>query len=209
MNIIKLIKSLYYLLYKKKLKIKDLTRLYTKNGDEGNTFLLFGQKVSKSDIRVQCYGAIDECMSNLGAAYAISKEQNKNEISDLIIKIQRTLFIISSEIACSKEKYLDLKINYKYTKKDVIQELETLIDKYQEITPKINYFILPGGSLLSSFIDIARTNCRKSERLCVEIVKKDLLNNNNILIYLNRLSDLLFILARYIDKDKKYLKATE
>jgi cob(I)alamin adenosyltransferase len=84
-----------------------LARLYTKNGDEGNTFLLFGQKVSKTDIRVQCYGAIDECISNLGAVYAISIEKNNSEIANLIIKIQRTLFIISSEIACSREKYLD------------------------------------------------------------------------------------------------------
>jgi cob(I)alamin adenosyltransferase len=84
-----------------------------------------------------------------------------------------------------------------------------LIDNYQDISPKINYFVLPGGSLFSSFVDIARTNCRKSERLCVEIEKKDLLNNKNILVYLNRLSDLLFIIARYIDKDKEYLKATE
>tara|TARA_B110000438_G_scaffold290642_1_gene326611 strand:+ start:2806 stop:3366 length:561 start_codon:yes stop_codon:yes gene_type:complete len=186
-----------------------MTRLYTKNGDKGNTFLLFGQKVSKNDIRVQCYGAIDECISNLGVVYAISTEQNNSEISNLIIKIQRTLFIISSEIACSKEKYLDLKKNYNYIKKDKIEELEILIDNYQEISPKINYFVLPGGSLLSSFVDIARTNCRKSERLCTEIEKKGLLNNNNILIYLNRLSDLLFIIARYIDKDKEYLKATE
>ncbi len=186
-----------------------MARLYTKNGDEGNTFLLFGQKVSKTDIRVQCYGAIDECISNLGAAYAISNEKNNSEVADLIIKVQRTLFIISSEIACSKEKYLNLKKNYRYLKKDAIDELEKLIDNYQEITPKINYFVLPGGSLYSSFIDIARTNCRKSERLCVEIEKKDLLNNKNILIYLNRLSDLLFIIARYIDKDQEYLKATE
>ncbi|MDG2101770.1 MAG: cob(I)yrinic acid a,c-diamide adenosyltransferase [Dehalococcoidales bacterium] len=186
-----------------------MARLYTKNGDEGNTFLLFGQKVSKTDIRVQCYGAIDECISNLGVAYAISNEKNNSEVADLIIKVQRTLFIISSEIACSKEKYLNLKKNYRYLKKEAIDELEKLIDHYQEITPKINYFVLPGGSLFSSFVDIARTNCRKSERLCVEIEKKDLLNNKNILIYLNRLSDLLFIIARYIDKDQEYLKATE
>ena len=186
-----------------------MAKLYTKNGDNGETFLLFGKKVSKLDARVQCYGAIDECISNLGAAYSLSVEKDDKDISDLILKIQRTLFIISSEIACPTEKYNDLKEKYKYIDEEVITDLEKKIDKYQSITPKINYFVLPGGSLISSFIDIARTSCRRSERLCVEVRDLSQLNNKNILIYLNRLSDLLFIIARYIDRDKEYLRATE
>ena len=186
-----------------------MARLYTKNGDKGETFLLFGKKVSKLDARVECYGAIDECISNLGVAYSLSSENKDKEISEIIIKLQRKLFIISSEIACPTEKYDELKKKYNYLTEEMILEIEQIIDKYQSITPKINYFVLPGGSLLSSFIDIARTSCRKSERLCVKVKDLKLLNNKNILIYLNRLSDLLFIIARYIDRDSEYLRATE
>ena len=101
-----------------------MAKLYTKNGDNGETFLLFGKKVSKLDARVQCYGAIDECISNLGAAYSLSVEKDDKDISDLILKIQRTLFIISSEIACPTEKYNDLKEKYKYINEEVITDLE-------------------------------------------------------------------------------------
>ena len=186
-----------------------MTKLYTKNGDKGETFLLFGEKVSKNDIRVECYGSIDECMSNLGAAKAILHDQNEQEIENLIVNIQRKLFIISSEIACPKNKYDEMKIKYRYISEDMIQEIEDHIDYFQNNTPEIKFFVLPGSSKASSFIDISRTICRKAERLCVKVKEKDLLNNELNLILLNRLSDLLFILARYIDKDNEYIKATE
>ena len=183
-----------------------MARIYTKNGDNGSTFLLFCEKVAKNDIRVECYGTIDECISFLGLAYSVSTEKN---ISEIIIKIQRNLFILSTEIACPKEKYNRLKTKYKTTKKTMIDQLEKSIDKYQKLIPEINYFVLPGSSELSSYIDISRTICRRAERIAVSIENMNLLNNKMILSYLNRLSDLLYTLARYVDREKEYLKATE
>ncbi|MBA46985.1 MAG: ATP:cob(I)alamin adenosyltransferase [Dehalococcoidia bacterium] len=186
-----------------------MAKLYTRNGDNGETFLLFGEKVSKNDLRVECYGAIDECMSYLGAAKSSIQKQKDKDIEDLIINIQRKLFIISSEIACPKNKYQEMKKKYKYITEAMIQEVEDKIDYFQKNTPEIKFFVLPGSTLESSFIDISRTICRKAERLCVKVKDKDLLNNDLNLILLNRLSDLLFILARYIDKEKEYIKASE
>lgn len=186
-----------------------MVKLYTKNGDEGETFLLFGEKVSKNDLRVECYGVIDECMSNLGGAKSILHDQNALEISKTIIDIQRKLFIISSEIACPKNKYEEMKKKYKYITEDMVKETENYIDHFQKNSPEIKFFVLPGSSLASAFVDISRTSCRKAERLCVTVKEKNLLNNELNLVLLNRLSDLLFILARYIDKDKEYIRASE
>jgi len=102
-----------------------------------------------------------------------------------------------------------LKTKYKTTKKTMIDQLEKSIDKYQKLIPEINYFVLPGSSELSSYIDISRTICRRAERIAVSIENMNLLNNKMILSYLNRLSDLLYTLARYVDREKEYLKATE
>ena len=186
-----------------------MAKLYTRNGDKGETFLLFGEKVSKNDIRVECYGAIDECMSNLGVAKAILNDKNQQEVENSILDIQRKLFIISSEIACPKNKYAEMKKKHRYISEDMIKEVEDSIDYFQKNTPEINFFVLPGSSQTSSYIDISRTICRKAERLCVKVKGNNLLNNELNLILLNRLSDLLFILARYIDKDNEYIKATE
>ena len=186
-----------------------MAKLYTKNGDQGETSLLYGEKVSKNDIRVECYGVIDECMSNLGAAKSILNKQKSTEIENVVLNIQRKLFIISTEIACPKNKYERLRDNYKFITKEMIEETENHIDHFQINSPEIKFFVLPGTSLASSYIDISRTICRKAERLCVKVKEKDLLNNDLNLILLNRLSDLLFIIARYIDKDSEYIKATE
>jgi len=186
-----------------------LVKLYTRNGDKGETFLLFGEKVSKNDIRVECYGVIDECMSNLGAAKSILNNQNSIEIEKIILYIQRKLFIISSEIACPKSKYEEMKKKYKYVSEDMIKETENHIDYFQKKSPEIKFFVLPGSSQASSYLDISRTICRKAERLCVKVKVENLLNNDLNLVLLNRLSDLLFILARYVDKDNEYIRASE
>ncbi len=199
--------TIYYINNKKKIKV--LVKLYTRNGDDGDTYLLFGKKVSKDDIRVECYGAIDECMSNLGVAKILSEDQNLTSIAEVIINIQRKLFIISSEIACPVEKYKEMKDKYSFITQEMIDEIESQIDYFQQNSPEIKFFVLPGSSLLSSHIDISRTICRKAERLCVKIAEQKLLNNKKNLILLNRLSDLLFILARYVDRDKEYVKASE
>ena len=186
-----------------------MVKLYTRSGYKGETFLLFGEKVSKNDIRVECYGVIDECMSNLGVAKSILKNQNITEVEKIILNIQRKLFIISSEIACPKKKYEEMKQKYKFISEDMIKETENYIDYFQKNSPDINFFVLPGSSEASSYVDISRTICRKAERLCVKVKEKNLLNNHLNLVLLNRLSDLLFILARYIDKDNEYIRASE
>ena len=148
-------------------------------------------------------------MSNLGVAKILSEDQNLTRIAEVIINIQRKLFITSSEIACPVEKYKEMKDKYNFITQEMIDEIESQIDYFQQNSPEIKFFVLPGSSLLSSHIDISRTICRRAERLCVKIGEKKLLNNKKNLILLNRLSDLLFILARYVDRDKEYVKASE
>ena len=117
--------------------------------------------------------------------------------------------MLHSKILSIRMLYERLRDNYKFITKEMIEEIENYIDHFQINSPEIKFFVLPGTSLASSYIDISRTICRKAERLCVKVKEKDLLNNELNLILLNRLSDLLFIIARYIDKDSEYIKATE
>lgn len=169
--------------------------IVTKTGDDGNTFL-FGKgiRVSKSHIRVQTYGMVDELNSLIGVV--ISNSSIK-EIDVILKEIQHQLFEIGSDLAIPSEIY-----NEKFTenKKELFNEflitLEAKIDFYEEKLPELTSFILPGGSIESSNLHLGRTVCRRVERSIVELMKYEKLNSI-ILQYFNRLSDLFFILARF------------
>jgi len=171
-------------------------KIYTRTGDNGDTHLLFGEKVSKDDIRCEVYGLLDTVNSYLGMARAVIDDQNINSI---ILDIQNDLFVISTEISVSNKNHHKLtqsKWNLNLINKESIIKIESLIDSFDE---KINLkpkFIIPGSNIKSSSIDISRTQLRSAERTLTNLNKKEKLINQNIPKYINRLSDLLFYLAR-------------
>ncbi|MHA2100415.1 MAG: cob(I)yrinic acid a,c-diamide adenosyltransferase [Candidatus Kariarchaeaceae archaeon] len=159
-------------------------KIYTGKGDEGKTSILGPERLYKDDIRIDAYGTIDELNSILGIL--ITKVEDI--IQPHLIKIQNNLFDIGSDLASEDPRN-------SITAKDV-SDLEKLIDNFQKDLPELKSFILPGGSTGSSWLHLARTVTRRSERKIVSLSNKA--NINKIIIpWINRLSDLFFVLARY------------
>ncbi|MAU55687.1 MAG: ATP:cob(I)alamin adenosyltransferase [Dehalococcoidia bacterium] len=180
-----------------------MPKIYTYNGDKGQTNLFLGGTISKSDLRVETYGTVDEVVSSLGFAKTQCKTK---EVIDILEILQNSLFIVGAELSAnqdssSKNEKVDQLINTIESKN--IKELEDLIDSISKRIDLGNEFILPGTSSGSSSIDITRTIVRRLERLVVRLNEKIALRNKYILIFINRMSDLLFVLARLEDKDKK------
>lgn len=175
-------------------------KIYTKTGDKGTTSLVGGSRTEKSDIRVWCYGTIDETNSALGMARSHIADK---EIRDIILKIQKTLFELGAELASVGTD------NYKERiKEEDINFLENTIDKMESLKPDINGFIVPGGTEESSYLDIARTDARRAERYMTELISKyDI--SEKLLKYVNRLSDAIYSLARYIDYKDIFEKVHE
>ncbi|MDC0199594.1 cob(I)yrinic acid a,c-diamide adenosyltransferase [Candidatus Nitrosopelagicus sp.] len=169
-------------------------KIYTKTGDEGKTSLFDNSRVWKSDERIRSYGAIDELNSSLGIALSLELD---HEIKDILIKLQNDLFIVGSDLA--NPNMSDKKIR---TSKEMITFLEQKIDLLEPELDPLTSFILPGGSLLASIIHLSRTISRRAETHVVELSKNEEINKDAA-IYLNRLSDLMFILARSINNRKK------
>lgn len=169
-------------------------KIYTKKGDKGQTSLLGGKKVAKSNIRIDAYGTIDELNSFIG----LLRDQNIDAYDKkILIKIQNNLFTIGSNLALSPEK-ANLKIPE--IKEENIIFLEKEIDKISKHLPEMRNFVLPGGNKIISLCHICRTVCRRAERKIVSLYEQEQINEI-ILKYLNRLSDYLFILARKFNKD--------
>jgi cob(I)alamin adenosyltransferase len=168
------------------------TKIYTKTGDAGNTSLIGGTKVSKSHLRIEAYGTVDELNSYVGLCKDLLADKNSNST---LQEIQDRLFTIGAALACDPEKETKMKIPD--LKEEDITLLENEIDKMNDALPPMKSFILPGGHPTVSHLHIARCICRRSERCCVrlQIDKNDVVPM--IPKYLNRLSDYLFILARY------------
>ena len=167
-------------------------KIYTKGGDKGKTSLIGGKRLDKDEIQIEAYGTIDELNSNLGLLrdYCTSSD-DKN----FILKIQENLFIIGSLLALDytsrKEKKI---INFSVEKTNSI---EKEIDKISSTLPEMTNFIIPGGHITVSTCHIARSVCRRAERRCISFSKSYKINQN-IIIYINRLSDYLFTLSRKI-----------
>lgn len=167
-------------------------KIYTKTGDLGKTSLVTGKRVDKFHPRIECYGTIDELNSILGIA---SAHLQSKEDKELTAQIQNQLFNLGSLIASdspTQQKKLP-QITDKH-----IQNLEKKIDAFTEKLPPLRNFILPGGSTGSSFLHLARCVCRRAERLAFQLNKKSKINKAH-LIYLNRLSDFLFVFARFVN----------
>jgi cob(I)alamin adenosyltransferase len=167
-------------------------KIYTKTGDKGDTSLFGGKRVAKDDLRIQAYGAVDELNSILGITTAEIKSE---EIKNVLLKIQNELFNFGADLATPQENVNSSHHISRVEEKDSIQ-LENLIDKFDAKLPALTNFILPGGLKSAAYLHNARTVCRRTEREIVTLSKSENVNPY-ILIYLNRLSDLLFVLARY------------
>jgi cob(I)alamin adenosyltransferase len=168
-------------------------KIYTKTGDLGKTSLIGGTKVSKSNVRIETYGTLDELNSHLGL---VSDNCGDARSKNILNEIQDRLFTIGASLACDPDKEPKMKIPD--LKEADVELLENEIDKMNEILPEMKFFILPGGHVAISTTHIARCVCRRTERLCVNMKEQNLFIEPLIIKYLNRLSDYLFVLARYI-----------
>ncbi|HPI20154.1 MAG TPA: cob(I)yrinic acid a,c-diamide adenosyltransferase [Candidatus Kapabacteria bacterium] len=164
-------------------------KIYTKTGDDGTTGLFNGKRVYKYSARVECYGTIDELNSIIGIVISLSPPA---ALVPVLKKISNTLFVLGSDFATP----LDSAQQIERISESNIIFLEELIDEYTEHLPKLQKFILPGGTLPASFLHQARTVCRRAERLAVKVSSEEHINSN-ALVYLNRLSDFLFTAARF------------
>lgn len=168
-------------------------KIYTKTGDLGKTSLIGGTKVPKNNLRIEAYGTIDELNSYIG----LTGDHLSDESAKAMLKeIQDRLFTIGSSLACDPQKAPAMKIPD--LKEEDIVLLEKEIDAMNEILPEMRSFILPGGHVAVSTTHVTRCICRRAERLCVDMQEHELFVDPLVIKYLNRLSDYLFVLARYV-----------
>ncbi len=173
----------------------------TKTGDKGRTSLCQGKRVSKDDLRIEACGVLDELCSYLGLVKCLLKSKKEKTI---IESIQKNLFVAGAEIALNSKSLSKLK--ERITKIDV-ESLDKIIGDLEKNKKFKNHcFCMPGGNTIFSFLDIARTIIRRAERRVTTLVRKKNIKNEYILIYLNRVSDLLFLLARLQEKNPHKLK---
>ena len=170
-------------------------KIYTKTGDKGETGLLGGKRVPKDDERIEAYGTIDELNSVIGV---VLNYINNKEVLDLLEVIQNNLFVIGSDLASPQEKE-GIRSRISLVKQEEINKLEKAIDYFDSKLDALKNFILPGGAKGASMFHLARTVCRRAERRVITL-KNNADINENIIVYLNRLSDLLFVLSRYDNK---------
>lgn len=170
-------------------------KIYTKTGDKGETGLFGGERVSKNNLRLNAYGSIDELNSFLGLA---AIEVTNNDIKNILKVLQNKLFVLGSDLATPEtEKNAKLKITR--LPDAYITDTEQSIDKFEAQLNELNNFILPGGSKGSALLHICRTISRRAEREVVALKNAEHIGEN-IVIFLNRLSDLFFVLSRFENK---------
>jgi cob(I)alamin adenosyltransferase len=169
--------------------------LYTRSGDAGTTALFGGKRVPKDHPRVAAYGAVDELNSALGVALTAMRP---GKVATALTGIQNELFNVGSELASEGGKAAGFGSQFHDADKK-IGALEALTDEYDARVPALRTFILPGGSPAGAWLHLCRTICRRAERLVVTLSRQEKVNPA-VGAYLNRLSDLLFVLARYVNK---------
>jgi len=174
-------------------------KIYTKTGDKGDTGLIDGSRISKSDLRIIAYGEVDEANSHIGLIISnIEKNSIFDDVKKILLDVQQDLFVLGAELANPNT----LKDDNMLVKREMISTIEKYIDIFESELAPISNFILPGGSIESSLIHICRTVVRRAETSAVALAKEQKINQE-ILTYLNRISDLFFVLARVINKRQK------
>jgi cob(I)alamin adenosyltransferase len=170
-------------------------KIYTKTGDKGTTSLIGGTKVPKNNIRIEAYGTVDELNSYIGF---VSDLFNQPNTISILREVQDRLFTIGSSLACDPTREPLMKMP-DLTELDVLF-LEKQIDEMNVVLEPMKFFVLPGGHQAVSVAHIARCVCRRAERLCVDLEQKGQFVDVLVIKYLNRLSDFLFVLSRFIAK---------
>jgi cob(I)alamin adenosyltransferase len=174
-------------------------KIYTKTGDKGDTGLIDGSRISKSDLRIRAYGEVDEANSHIGLIISsIEKNSIFDDVRKILLNVQQDLFVLGAELANPNT----LKDDNMLVKREMISTIEKYIDNFESELAPITYFILPGGSIESSLLHICRTVVRRAETSAVALAKGQRINQE-ILTYLNRISDLFFVLARVTNKRQK------
>ncbi len=167
--------------------------IVTKTGDRGETGLLYGGRVSKTDPRTEAYGSIDEAISALGLARALMTDRTRHAI---VLRIQSELFTVGAELATDAAEYETLKKHFALVTEDFTHRLESEIIDLEANVPLPDAFVIPGGTQAAAALDLARAVIRRAERRVVALQLRESLRNPEVLRYLNRLSDLVFMLAR-------------
>jgi cob(I)alamin adenosyltransferase len=170
-----------------------LNKIYTRTGDDGTTGLVRGPRRSKADLRVECFGTVDEANSCIGMARLHTGSMPK--LDRLLARVQNDLFDLGSDLATPGADPAGAPPSLRITAAQA-EWLEQQIDQYNEGLKPLTSFVLPGGTPLAVALHLARTVTRRAERLVVELIAAEPDVNNAVLVYLNRLSDLMFVMAR-------------
>lgn len=165
-------------------------KIYTKTGDKGSTSLFGGKRTTKDSLRIESYGTVDELNSALGVVRSLGP---KLELEEILSLLQNDLFILGADLATPKGTR---SMHVMRIQQDQITSLEQIIDRLDARLQPLSTFILPGGSQVASELHLARTICRRAERFVVKLSRKEKIGSLRT-VYLNRLSDLLFVMARY------------
>lgn len=178
-----------------------INKIYTKNGDKGTTHLVGGARIEKSSLRVDTFGDIDELNCHLGMVRTLLEKQYDPSLTNLIKQIQNDIFDIGSIVATP---YGEVWEGMRVITANHVEHLEHEIDRIVACVPPLTSFVLPGGSVLNSHLHIARAVCRRAERKLWALNESESIDTN-LLIYMNRLSDLLFAMSRYdIHRSEKH-----
>lgn len=177
-------------------------KIYTKTGDKGSTALFGGKRVSKDSIRIEAYGTVDELNSIIGVCRSLKLPER---IDSDLLEIQNQLFILGADLASPVSLTKRLKVPR--IKEEDIKFLEKSIDYFEKTNEPLRTFIIPGGSVVSAQLHFARTVCRRAERIVVRLYEEEKIGKYPV-IYLNRLSDLLFVMARWVNHLQKENEVT-
>ena len=170
-------------------------RIYTRTGDDGSTWLLYGGRVGKDAPGPDAYGAVDEAVSMLGLARAES--ERGSELAELLVRLQRELFVVGAELATAPAKRDKLVPGVSRTTADMVAALEPIIDDITARYEPPTEFVLPGENRVAAALDVARAVVRRAERNAVAATREGWLNDSFVVPYLNRLADLVYTLARW------------
>jgi len=187
-------------------------RIYTRKGDAGTTGLLYGgPRVSKADARTDAYGTTDEAVSALGLARAaIGAETDRTEavLAGLIVRIQRELFVVGAELATHLDRRSRLKPGMTLVTAEMVSSLESEIDSIEARHEMPAEFVIPGESMTGAALDLARSIVRRAERRAVALAEAGELPDSQVVPYLNRMADLLFVMARAADGGFRPVRST-
>ena len=171
-----------------------MPRIYTKTGDDGTTGLLYGGRIAKDDLLTEAYGTTDEAVAALGLARSLTED---DEVASTLLALQRELFVVGADLATDPASRDRLQADVSLVTGGMVARLESLIDTLVERRPIPQVFVVPGANPASAAIDLARSIVRRAERAVVALEHAERVVNPEVRRFLNRLSDLLFVLARW------------